>query len=55
MVYPKRIDWNGRISGHPQGTRRSQRDLVAASLMCVPADRIRWDERRRVEYRTRVR
>ena len=30
---------------------RSQRDLVAASLLRAPAPRLRWDERTRLEYR----
>ena len=54
MVYPKHIEWNGRPSAHP--LRRapvSQRELVAASLLCVPGHRVRWDERFRVEYRVR--
>jgi hypothetical protein len=54
MVYPKHIEWNGRITGHAP-RRRSQRELVASSLLCVPATRIRWDERTRSEYRTRAR
>ena len=55
MVYPKRIDWNGKCSGHPARTGRSQREMVAASLLCVPAGRVRWDELTRSEYRTPVR
>jgi hypothetical protein len=31
--------------------RRSQRDLVAASLLRTPARKVRWDERTRREYR----
>jgi hypothetical protein len=30
---------------------RSQRDLVAASLLRTPGPRLRWDERTRLEYR----
>jgi hypothetical protein len=30
---------------------RSQRDLVAASLLRAPVPRLRWDERTRLEYR----
>ena len=30
---------------------RSQRDLVAASLLRTPGQRLRWDERTRLEYR----
>jgi hypothetical protein len=55
MVYPKRIDWNGTISGHAGRTGRSQRELVAASLVSVPGSRVRWDEATRTEYRTRAR
>jgi hypothetical protein len=56
MVYPKRIEWNGRISGHPeQRPVRRQRDLVAASLLSVPATRVRWDELTRTEYVSRPR
>jgi hypothetical protein len=51
MVYPKHIDWNGRPSGHP--TVRTQRDLVAASLLAVPVLRLRWDERTRCQFPTR--
>ena len=32
---------------------RSQRDLVAASLLRVRAPRLHWDERTRLEYRKR--
>ncbi len=55
MVYPKRVNWNGTCSGHPARTGRSQRELVAASLACVPASATRWDEATRTEYRARVR
>ena len=55
MVYPKRIDWNGGCSGHARRTGRSQRELVAASLVCVPGERVRWDELTRSEYRTGAR
>jgi hypothetical protein len=51
MVYPKQIHWNGKCSAHPARTGRSQRELVAASLLCVPAPSIRWDELTRSEYR----
>ena len=56
MIYPKRIDWNGSCSGHSElRTRigRSQRELVAASLVSVQGNRVRWDELTRTEYRTR--
>jgi hypothetical protein len=56
MIYPKRIDWNGSCSGHsrrPARTGRTQRELVAASLVSVPGNRVRWDEMTRTEYRTR--
>ncbi len=50
MVYPRRIDWNGRPTGHPAvPSVRAQRDLVAASLLEVPVLRLRWDERTRCE------
>jgi hypothetical protein len=52
MVYPKQIQWNGKCSGHPARTGRSQRELVAASLLCLPAERVRWDELTRTEYRS---
>lgn len=55
MVYPKRIQWNGKCSGHAGRTGRSQRELVAASLLSLPAERVRWDELTRTEYRTRAR
>jgi hypothetical protein len=55
MVYPKRIDWNGTCSGHARRIGRTQRELVDASLVCVPTDRVRWDELTRSEYRTRLR
>jgi hypothetical protein len=51
MVYPKQIEWNGKCSGHPTCTGRSQRELVAASLRLVPVQQVRWDERTRSEYR----
>jgi hypothetical protein len=51
MVYPKHIEWNGKITGH--APRRSQRELVAQSLQFVPDTRVRWCERTRSEYRTR--
>jgi hypothetical protein len=57
MIYPKRIDWNGTCSAHsnrPPRTGRTQRELVAASLVCVPADPVRWDELTRTEYRSRT-
>jgi hypothetical protein len=57
MIYPKRIEWNGTCSAHarrPARTGRTQRELVAASLVSVPGDRVRWDEATRTEYRTRV-
>jgi hypothetical protein len=51
MVYPKRIVWSGRSTGHPvPPTVRVQRDLVAASLLEVPELRLRWDERLRCAY-----
>ena len=50
MVYPKQIEWNGKSSAHPERTRRSQRELVAASLLRLPAERVRWDEATRSEY-----
>jgi hypothetical protein len=57
MVYPKRIEWSGGISGHVDRRPprpRSQRDLVAASLLRVPpAGRLAWDERTRSTYRAR--
>ena len=53
MVYPKNIKWNGGCSGHRGRTGRSQRELVAASLLCVPAASVRWDELTRTEYRSR--
>ncbi len=54
MVYPKRIDWSGRPTGHPAlPAVRTQRDLVAASLLEVPVQRLRWDERTRCEYPAR--
>ena len=54
MVYPKRIDWSGRPTGHPAlPAVRVQRDLVAASLLEVPDLRLRWDERTRCQYPTR--
>jgi hypothetical protein len=53
MVYPKHIDWSGHPSGHPAvRTVRAQRELVAASLLHVPVQRLRWDERARCEYPT---
>ena len=57
MVYPKRIEWHGGISGHvDRRPPRSQRDLVAASLLRVaPAGRMAWDERTRTEFRTSAR
>jgi hypothetical protein len=55
MVYPKHITWNGTCSGHSPRNRRSQRELVAASLVSVPGSRVRWDEATRTEYRTRAR
>ena len=56
MVYPKRINWNGTCSGHARRAGRSQRELVAASLVCVPGSGVRrWDETTRTEYRTRTR
>lgn len=56
MVYPKRIDWRGGASGHlDRRPPRSQRDLVAASLLRVPATRVDWDELTRTERRTRAR
>jgi hypothetical protein len=51
MVYPKQIQWNGKCSAHPARTGRSQRELVAASLLSLPATRVHWDELTRVEYR----
>jgi len=51
MVYPKHIEWNGKSTAHPARTARSQRDLVTASLMLVPVEQVRWDERTRSEYR----
>jgi hypothetical protein len=51
MVYPKQIQWNGKCSAHPARTVRSQRELVAASLLSLPATRVQWDERTRTEYR----
>jgi hypothetical protein len=53
MVYPKHITWNGGCSGHRDRTGRSQRELVAASLLCVPVQSVRWDELTRTEYRSR--
>jgi hypothetical protein len=54
MVYPRRIDWSGRPTGHPAlPAVRAQRDLVAASLLEVPVLRLRWDERTRCQYPTR--
>jgi hypothetical protein len=55
MVYPKSIQWNGKCSGHAPRTGRPQRDLVAASLVCVPVERVRWDELTRTEYRAATR
>jgi hypothetical protein len=55
MVYPKRIDWKGTCSGHGRRTGRTQRELVAASLVCAPTDRVRWDELTRSDYPTRPR
>ncbi|MDX6696858.1 MAG: hypothetical protein QOE65_255 [Solirubrobacteraceae bacterium] len=55
MVYPKQIQWNGKCSAHPARTGSSQRELVAASLLCVPAEQVRWDERTRTEYRSAAR
>jgi hypothetical protein len=55
MIYPKRIDWNGGCSGHVKPrTGRSQRELVAASLVCVPGRRVRWDEATRTTYSSRA-
>jgi hypothetical protein len=53
MVYPKRIQWNGGCSGHRARTGRSQRELVAASLLCVPGKSLRWDELTRTTYYSR--
>jgi hypothetical protein len=36
MVYPKHIQWNGKSTAHPAGTRRTQRELVVASLVRLP-------------------
>ena len=50
----KRIQWHGGASAHiQQRSKRSQRDLVEASLMRGRSDRRRWDERSQVEDRTR--
>jgi hypothetical protein len=53
MVYPKQIKWNGGSSGHPARTGRSQRELVAASLISVPVKSVRWDELTRTTYTAR--
>lgn len=36
MVYPKHIEWNGKPTAHPATGRRSQRELVVASLIRRP-------------------
>jgi hypothetical protein len=53
MPNPNHIDRTGRPSGdRAVPTVRSQRELVAASLLKVPVPRLRWDERTRCEYPT---
>ena len=52
----KRIQWHGGASAHiQQRPKRSQRDLVQASLMHGRADRRHWDERTQSETRARPR
>jgi hypothetical protein len=57
MTYPRRITWQPGISAHgPAPAPRSQRDLVAASLLAVgPRQPLRWDERTRTAYAPRPR
>ena len=56
MTNLKNIEWRGGTSAHShhQGTRRSQRSLVEASLIrCAPSSARRWDEKTHVEYNDR--
>jgi hypothetical protein len=53
MREPNHILRSGRPDAHPAApTVRTERELVAASLLAVPVLRLRWDERTRCEYPT---
>jgi hypothetical protein len=54
MTSLKNINWHGGASGHSHQRPRSQRDLVAASLIRTGSGSpVRWDERVRTTYATR--